>query len=94
MSQEKLSYEQFLETVDANDRDFVEGLNNYLLDNGCKPAFEEKKTGSFGSYKHTKSKKVIANLLSKKHGLFVRIYGENVSKYPDFLEKLPKEMVE
>ena len=94
MAQEKLSFEQFLGEVDVNDKVFVQDLHNYLLDSGCKAAFEEKKTGLFGSYKHTKSKKSIINLLLKKRGLLVRIYGENANKYLDFLNTMPDEMVQ
>ena len=83
-----------LEAVDVNYRVFVQDLHNYLMDNGCKETFKKKKTGLLGSYKHTKSKKSIINLLLKNHGLLVRIYGENTSKYPDFLNTLPKEMVQ
>jgi len=94
MAQEKLSFEQFLESVDANNHIFVQDLHNYMLDNGCKATFEEKKTSLLASYKHTKTKKSVINVLIKKHGVLVRIYGENTSKYPDFLNTLPDEMVQ
>ena len=94
MAQEKLSFEQFLEAVDSGSKVFTLDLHNYLLDNGCKATFEEKKTGLLGSYKHTKSKKTVINILVKKRGLLVRIYGENANKYLDFLNTLPEEMVQ
>jgi len=94
MAQEKLSYEQFLEAVPTDCHAFMQDLNSYMLANGCKATFEEKKTGLLASYKHTKSKKSVINVLVKKHGLLVRIYGENVGKYPDFLNTLPAEMVQ
>ena len=94
MAQEKLSYDQFLQAVDTNHHAFVQDLNQYLLTNGCKPTFEEKKTSFLSSYKHTKSKKSVINMLQKKNGLFVRIYGENTGKYPGFLNSLPDEMVQ
>jgi len=93
MAQNKISYEQFLEATDAGYHAFVDNLHNHLLDNGCKATFEEKKTGLLGSYKHTKTKKSVINLLLKKRGLIVRIYGENIGKYPDFLDTLTEEMV-
>ena len=92
MAQEKLSFEQFLNAANEDDKTFVQNLHNYLLDNGCKATFEEKKTSLLGSYKHTKSKKAVINLFIRKQGLFVRIYGENISEYPDFLDALPEEM--
>ena len=94
MAQEKLSYEQFFQATDPDNHAFLHELHNYMLDNGCKSTFEEKKTGLLGSYKHTKTKKSVINLLLKKHGLLVRIYGENVGKYPDFLNTIPDEMVQ
>ena len=93
MTKEKLSFEQFLETVDINHQSFIRGLHNYLTKNYCKPTIEEKKSGMFVSYKHTKSKKVIVNFLFRKDGMHIRIYGENASKYIDFLNTLPQEMV-
>ena len=93
MPQEKLSYEQFLEWADASQQVFVQELHSYMLSNGCKATFEAKKTGLLGSYKHTKTKKSVINLLLKKHGLIVRIYGENIGGYPDFLNTLPGGMV-
>ena len=94
MAQEKLSFEQFLEAADANNHVFVQDLHNYMLDNGCKATFEEKKTGLLASYKHGKSKKTVINVLIKKRGVLVRIYGENANKYLDFLNTLPDEMVQ
>ena len=93
MATEKLSFEQFSEAADITSQAFIIDLHNYLLDNGCKPTFEEKKTGLLGSYKHTKTKKSVINILIKKHGSLVRIYGENANKYLDFLNTLPEELV-
>ena len=93
MAAEKLSFEQFLE-AGADYHDYIQDLHDYLLGNGCKATFEGKKTGLLGSYKHTKTKKSVINLLLKKRGLLVRIYGENTGNYPDFLNTLPGEMVQ
>jgi hypothetical protein len=94
MAQEKLSFEQFLEAVDnIYQRDFAQHLHDYMLASGCKATFEAKKTGLLGSYKHTKTKKSVINVLLKKHGLLVRIYGGNANEYLDFLNTLPEEMV-
>ena len=91
MAQEKMSFEQFVEVVEARDKAFVQDLHNYMHENGCKSTFEEKKTGLLASYKY-KQKSVI-NVLVKKHGLLVRIYGENHGGYADFLQGLTDEMV-
>ena len=94
MAQEKIGFEQFLEVVEAKYQDFIQDMHNYLLDNGCKEKIEEKKSGFLASYKHTKLKKSIANLLFRKKGMIVRIYGENANKYLDFLNTLPEGMLE
>ena len=94
MAKEKYSFEQFLETVDENNQTFIQNLHDYLTDNGCKVTFEVKKSGFFASYKHVKSKKSMVNLLFRKKGLLVRIYGENTGKYLDFLSTLPVEMMQ
>ena len=94
MAQKKLSYDQFVEAVNPTNHPFVQALNSYLQDNGCKATYEAKKTGLLGSYKHTKTKKSIINLLQKDRGLLVRIYGENSGKYLDFLNTLPDAMVQ
>jgi hypothetical protein len=87
-----MELKQFTEGMDKNTYAFVQDLHNYLQDNGCKATFEEKKTSLLGSYKHTKTKRSIINLLRKERGLFVRIYGENISGYSGFLNTLPEEM--
>ena len=93
MAQEHLGFERFLEETDINFRDFIQDLHDYLTSSGCKVTIEEKKSGLFASYKHIKLKKSIANLLFRKKGLLVRIYGENANRYIDFLNTLPGEMV-
>jgi len=90
---EKITFEQFLEAVDAEHHPFVENLHNYLLDSGCKVTFEEKKSGYLASYKRGKPPRALANFVFRKNGMLVRIYGEHTSGYGDFLNTLPAEMV-
>ena len=94
MAKEKFSIEQFLEVVDVNFQDFIQDLHDYMIANGCKVTVEEKKSGFFASYKHAKLKKSVLNLLFRNRGLLVRIYGENVNKYLDFMNTLPEEMIQ
>jgi len=89
-----MTYQDFITAVNAGNLAFVQNLNDYLSSNGCKSVFEEKKTGLLGSYKHGKTKKALINLLVKKRGLLVRIYGENIGAYRDFLNTLPLQMVQ
>jgi len=92
MSQEKITFEQFFEAVDANNKPFVQDLHKLLLDNGCKATYEEKKSGYLASYKYGKPPKALLNFIFRKQGMLTRIYGERISGYPDFLNTLPEEM--
>ena len=93
MAQAKISFEQFIEAVDMDNKLFVQDLHNYLLDNGCKATFEEKKSGFLASYKFGKPQRALMNFIFRKKGMLTRIYGERISGYPDFLNALPTEMV-
>jgi len=93
MAKEKITFEQFIEAVDADNKPFVQQLHSYLLDSGCKVAFEEKKNGFLASYKYGKPPRAFLNFVFRKHGMLTRIYGEHVGQYPDFLNTLPAEMV-
>ena len=93
MAQDKISYEQFLEATLAENKAFVQDLHTYLLDNGCKVTFEEKKSGFLASYKFGKPQKALLNFIFRKKGMLTRIYGEQIAGYPDFLNTLPTEMV-
>ena len=90
----KITFEQFLSAVSDKDKILAQSLHNYLIGNGCKATIEEKKKGLFISYKHTKSKKVIANFMLGNGDMHVRIYGEYAYNYLDFLNTLPNEMVQ
>ncbi|MCL2371103.1 MAG: hypothetical protein FWC80_07765 [Firmicutes bacterium] len=94
MTQNKISFEDFVQSIiNIRDKVFVQTLHDYALSNGCKPTFERKATSLLASYKHTKTKRVVFNFFLRSQGLFVRIYGENLDGYRDFLNTLPIEMV-
>ena len=94
MAQAKINFEQFIKAVDMDNKPFVQDLNKYLLDRGCKAAFEEKKSGYLASYKYGKPQRAVMNFLFRKSGMLTRIYGERIGNYPDFLGTLPSVMVE
>ena len=94
MAQEKISFEQFIETVDVDHKPFVEDLHTCLLNSGCKVTFEEKKSGFLASYKFGKPQRAVMNFVFRKNGMLARIYGERISGYPDFLNAIPAEMVQ
>ena len=90
----KITFDDFITPMDKASVPYALELNEYLLANGCKATFEEKKTGLLGSYKHTKSKKVIGNFLLRKQGFLVRIYAEHMAGYRDFLETMPADLLQ
>jgi hypothetical protein len=94
MTQEKVSFEHFFEAVDTDNKPFVQDLHDYLLDNGCKATFIEKKSGCLASYKYGKPQRSVLNFLFRKAGVLARIYGERTGNYPDFLNTLPHAMAE
>jgi len=94
MAQDKIDFEQFIEAADTENKPFVQALHNYLIESGCKVTFEEKKIGYLASYKHGKPPRAILNFVFRKAGMLTRIYGERINGYSDFLNTLPKEMVQ
>ena len=94
MAQEKITFEQFIQAVDADNKPFVQDLHKHLLENGCKVTFEEKKNGHLASYKYGKPPKALLNFIFRKQGMLTRIYGERIGEYPDFLNTLPPVMVQ
>jgi len=95
MPQIKISFEDFIARLDKEALPTAIELHEYLLDNGCKATYEEKANGGLiGSYKHTKTKKVICNQLLNKKGFVIRIYGENINKYNGFLQDMPQDLVD
>ncbi|MDR0326220.1 MAG: hypothetical protein LBI19_09025 [Oscillospiraceae bacterium] len=88
-----LSFEGFLLSVDPAHQDFVKDVHTCLLENGCKLKLQLAKNGYVVSYSHGKSKRVLLNFVFRKSGLVVRLYGDHVNQYMDFLETLPDKMV-
>lgn len=88
-----IDFAQFSEAVPTEHLPFVQQLHGYMLDAGCKITFEEKKSGYLASIKFGKPPRALANFLFRKPGMLVRIYGENIGGYLDFLNSLPAEMV-
>ena len=91
---DKITFEQFFQTVEDHNQGFVEDMHKFLLDNGCKVTFEQKKNGYIASYKYGKPQRAFLNFIFRKDGMLTRIYGERIGNYPQFLNTLPQEMVE
>jgi len=94
MAAAKITYEQFITSVNDDNKNFVQDMYNYLLENGCKLTFEEKKSGYLASCKYGKPPKAVLNFVFRKEGMLTRIYGERITNYPQFLNTLPTEMLE
>ncbi|MCL2361177.1 MAG: hypothetical protein FWC73_05100 [Defluviitaleaceae bacterium] len=93
MAKEKIGFEQFMEAVADTDKSFIKDLHEYLIEQGCKATYEEKKIGYLASYKWGKPPRTIINFVFRKQGMLTRIYGENISQYPDFINNLSEKMI-
>ena len=89
----KISFEQFLEEVDANYVEYIQDLHDYLIENGCRASFEVKKSEFLGLYRHPKSRREAITIFVTEKGMRIRIFGENANQYLDFLDTLSDEMV-
>ena len=93
MKNTEYKFEDFLLNVEDVYKDFVDNINQKLLKKNYISKIESKASGFFVSYSHPKTKRGILNLLFRKKGLLVRIYGDNCNKYSDLLNKLPENII-
>lgn len=93
MKNNEIQFEDFLLTVDPAYMGFVNQIHDFLLLNGCTIKIALAKNGYLVSYTYAKMKRVIMNFVFRKKGLVIRIYGDHVNKYMDFLETLPEAMI-
>ncbi len=82
----------FMETVDKRFRSFVNKINEYLTGNGCKCNIKLQKSGYVVSYVLNSSKKTLATFVSRKTGMKLRIYPEQIQEYQSFLDTLPEKV--
>lgn len=88
-----LHYQDFLNGVSPEYQGFARQTHGFLLENGYKIKIDLAKSGYVVSYSHIKTKKVIVNFVFRKGRLVIRIYGNNVNGYIDFMQTLPEEMI-
>ncbi len=81
----------FMETVDGCFRNFVNQINEYLTEKGCKCDIKTAKSGYVVSYVLS-SKSTLATFISRKTGMKLRIYPEYIREYQEFLNTLPEKM--
>ena len=85
-------FELFMETVDGRFRGFVNQINGYLTENGCKCDVKLQKSGYVVSYVLNDSKRTFATLVSRKTVMKLRIYTEHIREYQSFLDTLPEKV--
>jgi len=88
---DELKFENFLMDVNPALHEFVTQTHDWLLQCVCSMKMNVAKNGYLVSYSD-KNKRVIANFVFRKMALVIRIYGDAVSRYNDFIETLPDGM--
>ncbi len=61
-------FNMFTETVDGRFRSFVNQINEYLIENGCKCDIKSQKSGYVVSYVLNSNKKDFGNIRIPKNG--------------------------
>lgn len=92
MENKKPTFEDFLFDVSPLQRPFIDPIHESLIQNDCQAKIEIAKSGYVVSYAFQPQKRVIANLIFRKKGVMIRIYGDNVTKYEGLLQTLPESM--
>lgn len=85
--------EDYLEGLEDNLVNNVTQIHNALLGAGFSVSLALAKSGFVVSYTDPRTKRVAANLITRKKGPIIRIYADNVSEYEPALAKLPPAMV-
>ena len=70
-------FNMFMETVDESFRSFVNQINGYLTENGCKCDIKLQKCGYVVSYVLNSNKRTLATFVSRKTGMKLRIYPDD-----------------
>jgi len=84
-----MNFNDFIEHAGHDHTDFYIGLND-LLKNDYKIKVEEKKTGYALTYS---GKKSLINVVHRKKGPHLRLYGNHANEYLDVFDDLPEEML-
>lgn len=93
MAVEEFRLEDYLTDIGPEYADTVIYLHNFLIENGCGAKMKLAKSGHLVSYSDGKTKKVIANFVSRKKGPVIRIYGDYAHKYIDMPDTLTVGMI-
>ena len=93
MKKDVKTYDDFLVNVIPDICGFVRETHDAMLRNSCTFKVTTAKSGLVLSYILPKSKRIIFNYVFRKQGLIIRIYGDNIARYFDFLTTLPENMI-
>lgn len=93
MAKDELSFEDFTLNVNPMILGFVNDIHDYMINNGCVCKITPAANSPVLSYTLMKTKRVIANYVFRKNGLIIRIYGDNISKYGEVFNTMPKGMI-
>ena len=93
MGKEVYSFEDFLQNVADEYKEFVSQVQELLVTAGYIIKIEKKASGFFVSYADASTKKSMLNFLFRKTGLYIRLYATNCGQYADVLNELPDEIV-
>ena len=85
-------FNMFMETVDERFHSFVNQINEYLTENGCKCDIKLQKSGYIVSYMLSGGKRTLATFVTRKSGMKLRIYPEHIREYQSFLDTLPEKV--
>lgn len=91
-AKQEIPFEDFTAMVAPDMVPFVMDMDGLMRGAGCTVGIEPAKSGYVVSYKHGPSGRVLANYVFRKRGVVIRVYADNVLKYMELLETLPKEM--
>ena len=89
-----ITYDDFLRTVEENNRAFVDDMHSLFMDYGCTLEIKEAKQGYVATYTYKKNKKKVAlmNYVFRRSGMMVRIYARHIGGYQSLLDSLPEDM--
>ncbi len=83
----------YIQTVQEKDLEFVQEIYDQLTQNDlCTCEIKPAKSGSVVSFIRKDTKKTLANLVTRKAGMKLRIYADHVRQYEDFLDTIPEKM--
>ena len=87
---EKYTFDDFLSTVDGDNREFVRELHEELTKLGCKTEIKQAKSGYVVSC--LQNKKTILNYVFRRKGLMVRIYPNHLADYMEVFDTISDEL--